>query len=67
MGYSSLQINNGNTFLLKENKLFFKANNSVKTLEIKLTQLLIKQFLVTNETLYIYDDIFLYHYQLITN
>ena len=67
MGYSSLQISNGTIFLLKENQLFFKAKNSNKTKEIKLPQLLIKQFLVTNETLYIYDDEFLYRYQLITN
>ncbi len=66
-GYTSLKVGNENLFLLKENQIFFKGKNTTKIKEIKLPQLLINQFLVTNETLYIYDDEFLYQYQLITN
>lgn len=66
-GYTSLKENHENLFLLKENQLFFKAKDSSNPIEVKLPQLLIKQFFVTNETLYIYDHEFLYQYQLITN
>ncbi len=66
-GYTSLKVSHENLFLLKENQIFFKGKNTTKIKEIKLPQLLINQFLVTNETLYIYDDEFLYQYQLITN
>jgi hypothetical protein len=66
-GYTSLKVSHENLFLLKENQLFFKAKNTNEIQEIKLPQLLINQFLVTNETLYIYDHEFLYQYQLITN
>ena len=66
-GFSALKENNGNLYLLKQNKLFLKAKNSSEIQTIKLPQLLIKQFFVTNETVYIYDGKFLYHYQLITN
>jgi len=66
-GYTSLKVSHENLFLLKENQIFFKGKNTTKIKEIKLLQLLINQFLVTNETLYIYDDEFLYQYQLITN
>ncbi len=66
-GYTSLKVNHGNLYLLKKNQLFFKAKSTSEIQEIKLPKLLIKQFFVTNETLYIYDGEFLYHYQLITN
>jgi hypothetical protein len=32
-----------------------------------LPKILVKQFFVTNQTLYIYDEEFLHHYQLINN
>lgn len=66
-GYTSIKVSHENLFLLKENQLFYKAKNTNKVEAIKLPQLLINQFLVTNETLYIYDHEFLYQYQLITN
>jgi hypothetical protein len=66
-GYTSLKVSHENLFLLKENQIFFKGKNTTEIKEIKLPQLLINQFLVTNETLYIYDHEFLYQYQLITN
>lgn len=66
-GYTSIKVSHENLFLLKENQLFYKAKNTNKVEAVKLPQLLINQFLVTNETLYIYDHEFLYQYQLITN
>jgi len=66
-GFSALKENNGNLYFLKQNRLFLKAKNSSKIQTLKLPQLLIKQFFVTNETVYIYDGKFLYHYQLKTN
>lgn len=66
-GYTSIKNSGKTLFLLKENQLYINSQDSNKTEAIKLPQLLIKQFLVTNETLYIYDGKFLYRYQLITN
>ena len=66
-GFNALKENNGNLYFLKQNELFLKSKNSNKKQAIKLPKLLIKQFFVTNESMYIYDGKFLYHYQLITN
>ena len=66
-GYTSIEENNGNLFLLKENTLFFMANGTDSIKKILLPNLLIKQFFVTNETLYIYDDEYLHQYQLKMN
>jgi hypothetical protein len=67
VGYTALAESNGNIVLKKGNSLFYLKNNTGSAIPIKLPNLLIKQFFVTNETLYIYDDEFLYHYQLINN
>ena len=64
-GYTSLSESNGNVVLKKDNSLFYLKNNTGNVIPIKLPNLLIKQFFVTNETLYIYDDEFLHQYQLI--
>jgi len=66
-GFTALKENRESLFLLKENQLFYKAKNNIEFVQLKLPELLIKQFFVTNETMYIYDGKFLYHYQLITN
>ena len=66
-GYQAMIENNNNLYLLKENTLYFKAKNSTEIKTINLPKLLIKQFFVTNETLYIYDDEFLHQYQLIND
>jgi len=66
-GYTSIKENNGNLFLLKQNSLSFIANGSDAIQNILIPNLLIKQFLVTNETLYIYDNEFLHQYQLKMN
>ena len=66
-GFTKIEENNGDLFLLKDNSLYFKAKNSSKTEPIELPGLLINQFLVTNETLYIYADEMLHQFQLKTN
>jgi hypothetical protein len=66
-GFTNLAENNGNIILKKENQLFYLKKNMSEITAIKLPKLLISQFLVTNETLYIYDGKILYQYQLKTN
>jgi hypothetical protein len=66
-GFTSLKQANGNLVLQKENSLYFLPKNKEAAIPIKLPELLINQFFVTNETLYIYDHEFLHRYQLITD
>ena len=66
-GFTKLQQVRGNLILQKEDSLYFLPKNGEETLPIKLPELLINQFFVTNETLYIYDHEFLHRYQLITD
>ena len=66
-GYTSLLESNGDIYLKKVNELFYLKKETENVEQIKTPKLLIKQFLVTNETLYIYDEEFLHKYQLITN
>ena len=66
-GYTSLIESNGNIYLQKENELFLLKKETENIVRIRIPKLLINQFLVTNETLYIYDDEFLHEYQLLTN
>ena len=54
-GFQTLRINDENVFLKKGNQLFYKPENSEEIMPIQLPELLINRFLVTNETLYIYD------------
>lgn len=63
-GYTQLEENNDNLFLLKENTLYFKSKNDEEIRTLNLPELLIKQFFVTNESLYIYDGENLHQYQL---
>ena len=65
--FTSLYNINENLLLQKDNKLFFIKNNSSQPVEIQLPKLLINALFVNNETLYIYDDKFLYKYQLKIN
>ena len=66
-GYTSLIESNGNIYLQKENELYLLKKETENIVQIRIPKLLINQFLVTNETLYIYDDEFLHEYQLLTN
>ena len=63
-GYTQFSISRENIVLLRDNQLFFKSKNSKEIIPLELPELLINQFLVTNETLYIYDGEFLHQYHL---
>ncbi|MBN4070142.1 hypothetical protein JYT76_00490 [Olleya sp. AH-315-F22] len=66
-GFTKFVQTNGNLILQKENQLFYLAKNTEIFTELKIPKLLIKQFFVTNETLYIYDEEFLHEYRLKIN
>ena len=63
-GYTAIAENNGNTYLKKENTLFYLKKNTENVQPIAIPNLLINQFFVTNETLYIYNNETLQQYQL---
>lgn len=65
-GFSEMAENNGNIILKKDNKLYFLKKNTKNTTPIETPNLLIKQFFVTGETLYIYADETLHQFQLKT-
>lgn len=66
-GFTRLNNLNENLVLQKDNKLYLLKNNSSEPSEIQLPKLLINAFFVNDETLYIYDNEFLYKYQLKIN
>lgn len=66
-GYTSIAEENGNIILKKNNSLFYLKKNTENIIPIKLPNLLIKQFFVTNESLYIYTDETLQQFQLKIN
>lgn len=66
-GCSSISETNENMILKKENELFYLKKNTKNKIPITLPNLLIDQFFVTNETLYIYDSEILHQFQLKTN
>lgn len=63
-GYERLAFSKAHLLLKKNENLYVLEKNESKILPIKHPNLLIKQFLVTNETVYIYDEKLLRHYQL---
>lgn len=63
-GFESLAFSKAHLVLKKKNQLFILQKNEAKIKAIKHPTILIHQFLVTNETLYIYNDKLLQHYQL---
>jgi hypothetical protein len=64
IGFTSIKESDENIILKKENTLYLIPEKSKKIQEINLPNLLINQFLVTNQIVYIYTDEFLYQYQL---
>ncbi|TXG38466.1 hypothetical protein [Seonamhaeicola maritimus] len=66
-GFSELAENNGNIVLKKDNSLYFLKKDSELTTPIEIPNLLINQFFVTNETLYIYQNQKLQQFQLKIN
>lgn len=65
-GFKKIKEHNGNLILQKDNTLFYLNKNNYEFQPISLPNLLINQFLVTNEILYIYNDEMLHQYQLKT-
>jgi hypothetical protein len=63
-GYESMAFSKAHLVLKKKNSLYLLPKSKTEILAIKHPNLLINQFLVTNETLYIYDDEILRQYQL---
>jgi len=63
-GFTNIKETNENIILKKENKLFYLDKKTQTTKLINTKNLLINQFLVTNQILYIYSGGFLYQYQL---
>lgn len=63
-GFDALAFSKAHLILKKDESLFALMKNSTEIQAIKHLKLLIKQFLVTNETLYIYHENLLRHYQL---
>ena len=66
-GFDKFQLNNDRLFLKKDNALYCIKSNSSKITPIKIPKILVKQFFVMNQTLYIYDGEFLHYYQLLNN
>lgn len=66
-GFTTIKLWNGILFLKKENTIYYKPKDADVFLMLDLPKVLVKQFFVTNQTLYIYDEEFLHHYQLINN
>lgn len=62
--YESLALCEAYLALKKKNKLYLILKNKAEILPIEHPNLLINQFLVTNETLYIYDNKVLHQFQL---
>ncbi|MEJ6793309.1 MAG: hypothetical protein QNK89_11420 [Lacinutrix sp.] len=63
-GYTKIEECNENIILKKENTLFYAAKNTETIKPVSITNLLISQFFVTNQFVYIYTDKLLYTYQL---
>ncbi|MBD0832961.1 hypothetical protein [Aestuariibaculum sediminum] len=66
-GFSILQQSNENITLKKDNALFYLEHESDEIIPVKLPNLLINEFYVTNETLYIYNNETLHEYHLKIN
>lgn len=66
-GFTDLRESNDDIVLLKDNNLFLLPKSATETLAITLPELLIKQFSVVGEIVYIYDGKNLHKHQLKSN
>ena len=66
-GFTEMAESNENLILKKDGKLFYLEKDTVTPIPISISNLLINRFLVTNETLYIYDHVYLHEFKLKTN
>ncbi|WP_405295318.1 hypothetical protein [Algibacter sp. Ld11] len=62
--YTSIAVDNENLILKKDNTLFYLNKNDKQPVRILLPNLIINQFFVINETLYIYSQKTLYEFHL---
>lgn len=62
--FTALSENNNKVLLLSENKLYYLDENTTNFIPVSIPNLLIKQFFVTNEIVYIYAENRLYQFQL---
>ncbi len=62
--FTNISEDNGNLIIQNKDGLSFLAKDTDHLIPIELPELLIKQFLLTNETLYIYTDETLHQFQL---
>lgn len=63
-GYTNIEECNENIILKKDNTLFYNTKNTDTFIPISISNLLISQFFVTNQFVYIYTHKALYTYQL---
>ena len=63
-GFKKLAFSEAHLLLQKDAKLYILSKNETEIQPIKHPNLLINQYLVTNETLYIYEDKILRQYQI---
>ncbi|MGS2727612.1 hypothetical protein ACU8DI_13465 [Psychroserpens sp. BH13MA-6] len=66
-GYTAIAVHDENIVLKSKKGLSYKSKNNDVIVPLEIPQLLINQFLLTNETLYIYDLEKLHKYQLKIN
>ena len=66
-GFTGFEENNGMLYFKKENQIFIKDGETEEYIALELPELLINQFFVTDETLYIYDGVILHQFQLKAN
>ena len=63
-GFTAIQQDNGNLVIKGKDRLLYLKKNETEVKDISLPKLLINQFLLTNERLYIYDNETLQQFQL---
>ena len=66
-GYDKFKLGDDFIIFKKDNSLFYKNFSNDQIQFLKTQKKIIKQFFVMNQTLYIYDGEYLYHYQLLKN
>ncbi|MFD2542450.1 hypothetical protein ACFSSB_08975 [Lacinutrix gracilariae] len=63
-GFTQIEEDNGNLVLKKENTLYYLKKNTEQFAKVEIPNLLINQFLLTNQTLYLYQPKTLSKFQL---
>ena len=66
-GYDKFKLGDDFIIFKKDNSLFYKTFSNDQIYFLETQKKIIKQFFVMNQTLYIYNGEYLYHYQLLKN